>query len=33
MSMSTLARQDPEVYQAIGLEEGRQKDKLELIAS
>ena len=33
MSMSVLAQQDPDVYKAIRLEEGRQKDKLELIAS
>ncbi len=31
--MSILAQQDPEVYQAIKLEEKRQKDKIELIAS
>ncbi len=31
--MSILAQQDPEVYRAIKLEEGRQKDKIELIAS
>jgi glycine hydroxymethyltransferase len=31
--MSILARQDPEVYNAIRLEEGRQKNKIELIAS
>ncbi|MCA1554654.1 MAG: serine hydroxymethyltransferase, partial [Chloroflexi bacterium] len=31
--MSVLAQQDPEVYRAIKLEEGRQKDKIELIAS
>ena len=31
--MSILAQQDPEIYRAIRLEEGRQKDKLELIAS
>ena len=31
--MSILAQQDPELYRAIRLEEGRQKDKLELIAS
>src|SRR5439155_12318773 len=31
--MSSLAQQDPEVYRAIKLEEGRQKDKIELIAS
>ena len=31
--MSILAQQDPEVYRAIQLEEQRQKDKIELIAS
>jgi len=31
--MSILAQQDPEVYRAIKLEEQRQKDKIELIAS
>src|SRR5512143_3564295 len=31
--MSVLATQDPEVFQAIKLEEGRQKNKIELIAS
>jgi glycine hydroxymethyltransferase len=31
--MSILAQQDPELYRAIRLEEGRQKDKIELIAS
>src|SRR6266849_10425838 len=31
--MSILAEQDPEVYRAIKLEEGRQKNKIELIAS
>src|SRR5512143_407502 len=31
--MSVLATQDPDVFQAIKLEEGRQKNKIELIAS
>src|SRR5947208_8072950 len=31
--MSILAQQDPELYNAIKLEEGRQKNKIELIAS
>jgi len=31
--MSILAQQDPELYRAIRLEEGRQKNKIELIAS
>jgi glycine hydroxymethyltransferase len=31
--MSILEQQDPELYEAIKLEEGRQKNKIELIAS
>src|SRR5512143_1526946 len=31
--MSILEQQDPELYKAIKLEEGRQKNKIELIAS
>src|SRR5205807_6397083 len=31
--MSILERQDPAVYRAIKLEEGRQRDKIELITS
>jgi glycine hydroxymethyltransferase len=30
---SVLAQQDPEVFDAIRLEEGRQRNKLEMIAS
>src|SRR5918911_1760424 len=33
MSMSILGEQDPEVYRAIRLEEQRQSEKIELIAS